>query len=147
MPHSLSLLNFATCYSKRLASEPNHGCQTFTCAPRSASLSTFKLLTAGRGVSCADEFSVAFGRGVRVLVSVEIGLEHAETAMMNTSNISQVFRKELMLIGHHGDGSEDQEKNEQDEETKRTTLRVEFGDVIQWLCAHVAKPEQDEHPQ
>jgi hypothetical protein len=52
-----------------------------------------------------------------------------------------------MLISHHGDGSKDQKENEKNEEPKGTTFGIQLGDVIQWLRADVAKPEQNEYPQ
>ena len=147
MPHSFSVLNFATCVSNRLASVPNHGCQTVTCAPRSDSVATSKLLTAGAGVFSADASSVAFGRGVRVPEFAAFGLAQEESMNTKSRNEDQAFRDAVMLIRHHGDGSEDQKENEQDEEPKRASLGIQFGDVVQWLCADVAQPEQNEQPQ
>ena len=141
MPHSFSVLNFATCVSNRLASVPNHGCQTVTCAPRSDSVATSKLLTAGAGVFSADAFSVAFGRGVRVPEFAAFGLAQEESMNTKSRNEDQAFRDAVMLIRHHGDGSEDQNKNEQDEKPEGAAFWVEFGNVIQWLCTDVSKPE------
>src|SRR6476659_5529516 len=94
MPHSFSVLNLATCESIRLASAPNHGCQSFTLIPRNASFSTCRLLTAGTGVfASAFATSVAFGGGVRVLVSE--GREDVQAEKINGSekSVIQTLRK------------------------------------------------------
>ena len=45
------------------------------------------------------------------------------------------------LIRHHWNRSEEQNKNDQHKIPKRAALRIEFGDVIQRLCADIAQPE------
>src|SRR6266545_2743148 len=93
MPHSFSVLNFATCDAKRLASAPNHGYQTFTWTPRNASFSTFKLLTAGTGVFEPDALPVAFGPGVRVLEAEGAEGVHAENRNSVEKRAMQALRK------------------------------------------------------
>jgi hypothetical protein len=95
-----------------------------TSAPRSAALSTFKLLTAGTGVCCSDGFSVAFARGVGVLESLEMELEHAEITMILIRNANQSLRDEVMLKGHHGNRSKDQEEDEQDKKSECLTFWI-----------------------
>src|SRR5215218_10776720 len=94
MPHSFSVLNLAICELIRLASAPNHGCQSFTWTPRSASFSICRLLTAGTGVlTSAFAAGVAFGGGVRVLVSEGIEDVHAEKRRVSEKNAMQTLRK------------------------------------------------------
>src|SRR5574341_331129 len=78
MPHSFSVLNWATCASNKLACAPNHGCQIFTWTPCSASFWTFKLLAAGVDVFASDALSVPFADGVGVLELVDIVDVHAD---------------------------------------------------------------------
>src|SRR5512143_3496283 len=118
MLHSFSVLNFATCDWNKLASVPNHGSQTVTCVPRSASLLTLIVLAAGSGVFWSDGFSLAFERGVPVPKTLGTGLPQAEMAKRTVTHIRQSFREDAMLVRHHGDGSEDQEKDQEDKKTK-----------------------------
>src|SRR6185503_3646107 len=83
IPHSFSVLNFAICDSKRLASAANHGCQMLIWRPRSASLSTFKLLAAGAGVSVADAFPAGVPLGCGVVVLEVKGVGGAQAERMN----------------------------------------------------------------
>src|SRR5690349_12873290 len=79
----------------RVASEPNHGCQSFTWTPRNAPLSTFKLLTAGIGAFVAEAFAagVTFAGGVRVPVSDGTEGVHAEKMKTSEKSVMQILRK------------------------------------------------------
>src|SRR6187455_421245 len=87
MPHSFSELNLATCDSNRLASVPNHGCQTLICVPRRALGSTSNVLTAGAGVS-RGTFSVTCADGVWVVIAGVTGA-HAEDIKIRSKSTRQ----------------------------------------------------------
>ena len=96
---------------------------------------------------CSDGFSVAFESGVLVLEILGTGLPHAEIAKRTAPTISQSFREDVMLVGHHRDGSKDQEKEEKDEEPEEASFGVQFGDVIQRRRTNIAQPKQNEYPE
>ena len=96
---------------------------------------------------CSDGFSVAFEPGVVVLEILGTGLPHAEIAKRTAPTISQSFREDVMLVGHHRDGSEDQEKEKEDKEPKHPSFGIQFGNIIERCGADVSQPEQNEHPQ
>src|SRR5512143_381909 len=93
MPHSFSALNLEICASKRLASAPNHGCQTLTCAPRRASFATCKPLAEGTGVFVTEAFTVAVGRGVSVPGSGVIEVVQAESRNRVEKRARQALRQ------------------------------------------------------
>ena len=59
----------------------------------------------------------------------------------------QSLREIDILVGYHGNGSEEQHKDDQHEEAKRAALSVQRSDIIQRLRADIAQPEQNKHPQ
>lgn len=114
-----------------------------TCLPRSESLLTFKVLTAETGVPSPDRFpdGVVSGGGVGVFESGDTELEHAVITNRTIRNASQIFRDEIMLVRHHGDGSEDQEEDNQHENTERTAFGIKLCDVVERHGANVSQPE------
>ena len=56
-------------------------------------LETFKLLTAGAGVFASDAFSVALGRGARVLKSVDREDVHAEIMNRTEKRATRALRE------------------------------------------------------
>ena len=76
-----------------------------------------------------------------MLESIETGLEHAEITKRIKLKRVQSFRDDVMLIGHHGNGREDQNENKEHQETKRATFGIEFCNIVEWGCTDIPKPK------
>lgn len=65
----------------------------------------------------------------------------------SSSRILPSLRDWESSIRHHRDRGEEQNKNDEHHKSQHAAAGVEFGDVVKRLCADVAQPVQDEHPQ